>query len=182
VAMTHGRKTARIHEVPLGIYETGLIELVDMDEQVDVNEYGTSATVTLPHAACSGEFLSFEFTSSVVPFFLPLDAFGGGGGGVNDWVGKLLIFDEDPLTTAGDAALAAAGAEHKTLVGIVDIPASAWVLDSAGGGAFVGDCLVPFHELTTAYFVWFHLDAESINSDALDDEELHVNAWIRLDT
>jgi hypothetical protein len=171
MAMIHGRKTARIHEVPLGIHELGITELVGINEQVDTNDYSGSVAVTLPHASCSGEILSFLFVASETS-----------GGAILPSAGQLLIFDADPAVASGDTALAAAGAEHKTLIGIVNVAATDWITDANGGAAFVYDQPVPFHELTTVYFAWMHKSATSINSAAGDDELLHVNAWVRLDT
>ena len=171
MAMIHGRKTARIHEVPLGIHEIGITELVGINEEVNTSDYGGSVAVTLPHASCSGEFLSFMFVASEA-----------GTGAIQDSAGKLLIFDADPAVAVGDTALAAAGAEHKTLIGIIDVAAADWVVDANGGAAFIYDQPVPFHELTTVYFAWFHTDATDLNDGAGDDELLHVNAWVRLDT
>lgn len=156
--------------MPLGILELGITTLVGINQEVNTSDYGASVAVTLPHAGCSGEIISFLFVASE-----------SGDGAIQDSAGQLLIFDADPAISAGDTALAAAGAEHKTLIGIVNVTAGDWQTDANGGAAFIYDQPVPFHSLTTAYFAWFHTDAEDLNDAAGNDEMLDVNAWVRLD-
>lgn len=153
------------------IYETAKITLIDDDEQVDQNDYGASQAVTLGDGVrpCSGELLSFVFISRET-----------GTGAVQTPAGTLLILDEDPATTAGDTAIDMV--ERVDVIGHVDVAAAAWQSDANGGSQFVYNVPVPFHNLQTLYFLWFHEDATSFNDGAGDNEILEVKAWYRRDS
>ena len=168
--IAEGRVGAIAKPLRLGIHEIGVTELVGINEEVNTNDYGASVEVALG-STMSGELLSFMFIASET-----------GGGGVQDSAGKLLIFDADPAISAGDTALAAAGAEHQTLIGVVSVAASDWVTDAAGGAAYIYNQPVPFHEVSTVYLAWLHTDATDLNDGAGDDEILEVNAWYRRDS
>jgi hypothetical protein len=150
------------------IREIGVTELVGADEEVNTSDFGGSVEVDVspgPQPA-SGEFLSFCFIATET-----------GAGAVQDSAGKLLILDADPAVAVGDTALTAA--EWATVIGYVDVDAGDWVTDAGGGVAFIQDQKIPFHSLSSVYFVWFHEDAVDLNDAAGDDEILQVNAWYR---
>jgi hypothetical protein len=153
------------------ITETALTQLIGSDEQVDQNDYGTSVAVTLGDGVrpCSGELLSFMFFS--------LES---GSGAVQIPAGTLVILDADPAASAGDTAVSAA--ERVTILGQVAVAAADWQSDANGASAFIYNRPVPFHNLQTLYFLWFHEDATSFNDSAGDDEILQVKAWYRRDS
>jgi len=150
------------------LLEGGLTELVGINEEVNTNDFGGSVGVALGDTY-SGEILSFAFYATE-----------DGSGAVQDSAGKLIILDADPEVSAGDTALAAA--EWPTVLGIVDVGASDWVTDANGGCAFIYDQPVPFHALSTLYFVWLHTDSTDLNDAAGDDEQLEFNFWYRRDS
>lgn len=153
------------------IREIGIAELIGKDEQVDQNDYGGSVAVTLGdgNLPASGEFLAFSFHSTEE-----------GTGSVQTPAGTLLLLDADPAVSAGDTALTAA--EHKTILGRVDVSAAAWISDANGATAYIYNNPIPFHFLNTIYVVWLHTDATSFNDGAGDDEVLEFNAWYRRDS
>lgn len=153
------------------IREIGITELVGKDEQVDQNDYGGSVAVTLGdgNLPVSGELLAFSFHSTEE-----------GTGAVQEPAGTLLLLDQDPAVAAGDTALAAA--EHKTILGRVDVAAADWISDANGAIAYIYANPIPFHSLYTIYAVWLHTDATSFNDGAGDDEVLEFNAWYRRDS
>ena len=147
------------------IYEGGLTELVGINEKVDQNDYSGSVGVTLAEP-CSGEILA-----------IALYATEDGSGGVQDSAGTLFILDADPAVTSGDTALAAA--EWVTVIGRVQVATGDWSVDANGGCAYITDTVVPFHTLSTLYFVWKQTDATGLNDAAGDDEQLEFNFWYR---
>ncbi|MFV1969357.1 MAG: hypothetical protein ACC628_28380 [Pirellulaceae bacterium] len=156
------------------ILEGGLTELVGIDEEVNTDDFSGSVGVTIgtglgSNRAVSGEILSFMLYGTE-----------DGSGAVPVPAGKLIILDADPAVSSGDTALAAG--EWPTIIGIVDVAATDWVSDANGGGAFVPDQPVPFHDLADLYFVWLHTDATDINDAAGDDEQLEFNFWMRIDS
>jgi len=153
------------------ITETALAQIIAKDDQVDQNDYGASVAVTLGDGVrpVSGEFLSFIFISREI-----------GTGAVQEPAGVLLILDADPAVSAGDTAITMV--ERTTVLGHVPVAASDWKSDANGASQFVYNKPVPFHNLHTLYFVWFHEDATSYNDGAGDDEILEVRGWYRRDT
>jgi hypothetical protein len=157
------------------ILEAGVTALIGKDQQVDQNDYGASVAITLGIASrtdepVSGEILSFAFYSTEE-----------GSGSVQTPAGYLLLFDANPAISAGDTAITAA--EHRTILGIVEVEADDWVLSDANGAtAYIHDCPVAFHDLSTLYAAWFHNDATSHNDAAGDDERLDFNFWYRRDS
>jgi len=147
--------------------ELGLTELVGINEEVNTNDYGGSVDVEIG-TQVSGEILSFAFYATE-----------DGSGAVQDSAGKLIILDADPEVSVGDTALAAA--EWPTVLGVVTVAAADWVTDANGGCAFIYDQPIPFHAVSTLYFVWLHTDATDLNDAAGDDEQLEFNAWYRQD-
>ena len=157
---------APMHSQPfMPIQEIGLLELVGINEQIDSGDFSGSVSYTFTTSnLASGELLSFAFFATE-----------DGSGAVLPSAGYLLIFDADPNPTSGDTALTAA--EWLTLIGKVEIKATDWITDANGGLAFIHDVPIPFHGVSTLYFVWMHNDATAINSAAGDDEQLELNAW-----
>ncbi len=153
------------------ILETGVTEIIGKDDtEVSVSgDYSSTADLVLV-AECSGEILAFQLTSLET-----------GSGAVQGGSGVVFFFDADPDTTSGDTALAAAGADHKTVIGIVAISATDWDSDASGGVAHK-TVAIPFHSLSTIYCVYRNTDASAVwNSAGGDDEELHINVWYRRD-
>lgn len=157
--------TGEARPFQLGVFETGVTELVGKDEKVDQNDYGGSVPITV-HG--SGELLSFLFIATEE-----------GDGAVQDSAGTLFILDADPAVSAGDTALALA--EHQSVIGKVDVAAGDWSTDANGGTAFECCQPVPFHEAENLWLVWLQTDATGLNDVAGDDEVLEVNIWFRLD-
>ena len=157
----------RVHPLD-AMLEGGLTELIGINEQVDQNDYGGSVAVALA-GTYSGEILSFAFYSTE-----------DGTGAVQEPAGTLLILDADPAVSAGDTAITAA--ERVTVLGQVEVAAADWKSDANGASAFIYNQPVPFHELATLYFVWFHEDATSFNDGAGDDEQLEFDFWYRRDS
>jgi len=151
------------------IREIGVTELVGADEQVDQNEFGAAAEVTLPGTQpVSGEFLSFLLIASE-----------SGTGAVQNPTGYLLIFDADPGHSAGDDGSGITAAEWATLVGAVQVESSDWISEDLGAVAYITDTPVAFHNVESLFFVWYHTNGTSLNDAAGDDEKLELNAWYR---
>lgn len=149
------------------IRETGVLELVGADEQVDQNELGATVSHDLPgEQPASGELLSFTFVATET-----------GSGAVQDSAGELLIFDADPGHSVGDDGSGISAAEWKRCIGRVKVAASDWTIEDNGGVACIVDNPVPFHGVQTLHFVWLHTDATSLNDGAGDNEVLEVNVW-----
>lgn len=148
--------------------ELGLTELVGVNEEVNTNDYSGSVGVALG-GTYSGELLSFAFYATE-----------DGSGAVQDSAGVLYILDADPAISSGDTAMTAA--ECVTVLGKVVVAAGDWNTDANGGCAFIYDNPVPFHALSTLYFVWLHTDAQDLNDAAGDDEVLRFNCWLRRDS
>lgn len=145
--------------------EGGLTELVGINEQVDQNDYSGSIGVALG-GTYSGEILSIAFYATE-----------DGTGAVQDSAGILYIFDADPSIASGDTEMTAA--ERVTIIGKIGIGAADWDVDVNGGLAYVCNQPIPFHAVSTLYFVWKHLDATGLNDAAGDDEQLEFNFWYR---
>ena len=156
---------AESRPVPIGVFETGLIELVGINEQVDQNDYGAHVTANLNG---SGEILAACFMSTE----------DGATGAVQDPAGKLLIFNAAVSVAAGDTSITVA--ERSELIGVISVAASDWQSDANGASAFIYDQPIPY-DTNDLYLVWFHEDATSYNDGADDDEQLEVNLLYRLD-
>ena len=161
MAVIGGRYVGEERPVQLGIFETGMIELVGEDEQVDQNDYGAHVTANLKG---SGEILSACFISI--------------GGDILQVSGKLLIFNAAVTVAAGDTSITTG--ERGELIAMIDVSASAWQADVNGASQSILVQPVPY-DTNDLYLVWFHESATSINSDAQDNEELWVNLFYRLD-
>ena len=153
------------------IAELGLAELIGVDEQVDQYEYSGSIGAALVDVM-SGEILSVALYSTE-----------DGTGQIITEDGVLLVMDADPSVSAGDANLAAA--EWPTILGKIVVDADDWFEEnasSAGAMVYKTCTPIPFHELSTLYFVYYHEGATSWNDGAGDDEQLEMNAWYRRDS
>jgi hypothetical protein len=150
------------------ILEGGLTELIGINEQVDQDDYSGSVEVTLLHKG-SGEILSFAFYNTE-----------DGSGAILSPEGWLYILDADPAIASGDTAMTAA--ERVTVLGRVEVASGDWEADANGGMAYIYDTPVPFHELSSLFFVFKLTSATSMNSAAGDDEQLEFNFWYRRDT
>ena len=154
------------------ITEVGITALIGInDTEVSISgDYSNTADLSLG-GTYSGEILSVLLVSSET-----------GSGAVQTGKGIVFFFDADPNVAAGDTALAAAGAEHKTVLGMVAIEAADWDSDSNGGSVFKTVAL-PFHALATIYAVYRNTDASAVwNSAVGDDEMLDINVWFRRDS
>ncbi len=153
------------------IIETGIQQIIGInDAAMTQNEYSSTADLSLG-GTFSGEILGFILSS--------LES---GSGAVQEGTGTVYFFDADPNTTSGDTDLAAAGAEHNTVIGIVKIAAADW--DSDANGAVVHKTVaLPFHALATIFCVYRTTDPVALwNSAAGDDERLNINMWFRRDS
>ncbi len=152
------------------IVESGITELVGINETVAVNQLSASVAVALPGTQ-SGEFLGFTlvFTED-------------GTGGIFEPNGVLYILDADPATSAGDTDFTAG--EYPTIICAISVATSDWLnpSGSAIGSAAYRSFACPFHALANVYLVWLHELATSINSLAADDEQLEVNIFWRRDS
>jgi hypothetical protein len=155
------------------IQETGIVELIGKDEQVDQNDFGGSAAVLLGPSGynkpISGEILHVTLYSRET-----------GSGSVGTPDGQLLILDADPATAAGDTAITAA--ERLTVIGAIPVENTDWISDANGASATIFTKPLAFHALHYLYFLWFHESATSFNDAEGDDEILEVNAWYRMDS
>lgn len=156
-------KTVRVEH----IMEGGLTELVGINEKIDQNDYSGSVSVTLP-GPISGEILSFAFYATE-----------DGSGAIQDSAGTLIIFDADPSVTSEATTLTAAN--WITAIGHVAVTTGDWSVDAGGGLAYIMDNPIPFHNLSTLYFVWKQTDAQGLNDGAGDDEQLEFNFWYRIE-
>ncbi len=153
------------------ITETGITQIIGInDAAMTVNEYSSTADLSLG-GTFSGEILGFILSSLESQ-----------SGAVQEGNGTIYFFDADPDTTSGDTDLAAAGAEHNTVIGIVKIAATDW--DSDANGAVVHKTVaIPFHALATIFCVYRTTDVTALwNSATNDDERLNINMWFRRDS
>jgi len=147
---------------------SGIKNLIGADDQVDQNDYSNSVAIKVS----DGDSHSVEVLDILLVFSET------GSGAIISEDGVLMFFDANPEVSAGDTALAAAGAEHKTLIGQVAIAAADWVAD-ASGGAVTKEVAIARHNGDFIYAVYKHTGATTINSDAGDDEMLDLNVWWR---
>ena len=152
--------------------ESGILSLVAKDDaEMSISgDYSNTADIALG-GTFSGKITAFQLTSAEV-----------GTGAVQNGTGKVFFFDADPNIVSSDVAMAAAGAEHKTVLGIVDIAAADWNSDANGAVCFKGNIDIAFHSLATIYAVYRNTDGTAVwNSDAADDETLDINVWYETD-
>lgn len=151
------------------IRESGLLELIGINEQIDQNDFSGSVSLDVSPGPQPASGVIHQ-----VAFIQTEDA----GGAILSVAGDLLVFDADPNPTAGDTALTAA--EWVTCIGKVSVEADDWITDANGGFAVVIDEPIFFHEVSTLYFVFKLTSSTSVNSDAGDDEQLEINVWYQL--
>ena len=159
--------------------EGGLTEIIDKDDaEVAAQEYSNSVEVTLDQINPTADI---EYHSGEI-LYMNLYASELGSGAVLSTAGKMFVFDFDPSISAGEDAMAAAGANHKLALGFVKFASTDWDAD-ANGAIARKTCAIPFHPVKKLYFC-FRPDAgeTAINSAAGDDEELHFNFWYRRDS
>ncbi len=158
------------------IIETGIQQIIGInDAEVAQDEYSSTADLSLG-GTFSGEILGFILSS------LESGSASPDTSGVQEGAGTVYFFDADPNTTSGDTTLAAAGAEHNTIIGIVKIAAADW--DSDANGAVVHKTVaIPFHGIATIFCVYRNTDSVALwNTVAGDDERLNINMWFRRDS
>jgi len=150
--------------------ETGILELIGVNEQVDQNEFGAAVSYDIPGLkAGSGYLLAFTFISSEE-----------GTGAILTPGGQLLVFDADPGHSAGDDGSGISAAEWQALICVIDVAAGEWTAEDNAAFVNVRDFEpIRFHEVDTLYFVWRHKDATGFNDAAGDDETLKVNCWLQ---
>jgi hypothetical protein len=152
------------------IRETGVLELIGINEQVDQNEYCNAVIASLPSGQpMSGEILHVTLYTRET-----------GSGAVLTPAGILYILDADPAVAAGATLITAT--VRRTVIAQIPIAAADWKSDAGGASVSVHNKPVAFHALKSLYFLWFHEDATSFNDAGGDDEILEVNAWYRRDT
>lgn len=158
------------------IHTTGLVSLVGIDDQVDQNDYSASAQLDLAAAAglpagapVSGEILHLLLSTA--------EADAGETGAVQKPAGTLILFAADPGVDAGDTALSAAA--RAAIVAQVTLAATDWKGDATGAAAVVLAKPIAFHAVPALWAAWLHEDTTGLNSEAGDDETLHVAAWFR---
>jgi len=144
----------------------GLTELVGINEQVDINEYGDEVAVALGDTV-SGEILTVKLIS-----------YETGTGAVQTPACRLFAFDANPLTTVGDTALTLAA--RRSIIGQIDVLAADWLSDANGASVFK-TVSFPFHPVSTIYWVFQKLGA-SLNDAAGDDEAIQFDFWYRRDS
>jgi len=151
--------------------ETGVLELVGANEQVDQNEFGAAVSYDLIAARpMAGALLAVTLLSSEA-----------GTGAIQTPAGQLLVFDADPGHSAGDDGSGISAAEWQGLIAAIDVQAVDWTAEDNGAFCNLRNFEpIPFHRLSTLYFVWRHTDAISLNDAAGDDEVLSVNVWLQL--
>lgn len=157
------------YQIPLPVKEVGVAELVGVNDNVAQNEFTNTADLTVGGGAGNPQSGLIQ----AVALYSTVD----GTGAVIEPLGDLLFLDADPNVSAGDTALAAA--EWPTVIGHVAIASGEWVVDAAGGIAYVADLQLPFHALSTIYAVMLMTSATEINSAGGDDEQLELNVWFQ---
>ena len=154
------------------VIEVGITSLIGINdtEMSAGGDYSNTADLSLG-GTFSGEILSVLLVSSET-----------GAGTIQTGRGVVFFFDADPNVVAGDTDLAAAGAEHKTIIGMVKIEAGDWDSD-ANGASVMATVAIPFHAIGTVYAVYRNTDGSAVwNLNTDDDELLDINVWFRRDS
>lgn len=155
------------------IYVTSVTELIGKDEQISATNYSASAGLTLRNNTGAA-------TSNASGEILQVALYSYGGSELTN-AGDLYLFDTDPAVAANATALAEAGVEHKTLIGIVPVGVGDWVSDSYGA-ATLQTVSIPFQSLTTIYASYrLATGSTQFNSSSGDDEYLDMRLWYRRD-
>lgn len=151
------------------VFELGITEIVGTDDTAIAQyQWSKSTALTISADAVCGYIDALLIVFS--------------GGDELQPTGKVAFFDANPTIASGDANITIA--EAKTCIGWVDIASTDWFKE--GGGTQVA-CIayerltdpLPFHHLTTLYVAFNNTLATSINSDAADNEVMHLNLWYR---
>lgn len=148
------------------VFETDVLELVSKDEQIDQHDYGKSIEVVSVPSAISGEVLSVTLYASK------------SSGAIQDSAGHVLVFDEDPVISAGDTALTIA--QRRKLLADIAVSAGDWLTDTSSGHASILlESPVYFGSTDTLklWAAWYHTDAVSLNDAPTDDEVLEIRGW-----
>ena len=153
--------TGEARPMQLGVFETGVIELVGINEQIDQNDYGAHVTQNF-HG--SGMVVGAVFHSS--------------GGDILQVTGKLLFFNNAVSVAAGDTAITVA--ERNELIGWIEVDSN-WQADANGASQCIPVQKAISYDTNGLYLVWFHESATSLNSAAEDDELLTVNLLYMLE-
>lgn len=137
--------------------------IITKDELIAVNNYSKSVSFDVSRAP--GSVAQQGSVSGVVLISSEI-----GTGAVKLPSGTLYFFKADPTVAANASALAAAGADHLLVIGVVPVVASDWEGDLSGA---VASLLVdvPFPKVGSV-FVAFKMDAVSEFNSAGDDEEI----------
>lgn len=145
------------------INSEALTELIGINENIAAGNYSKSATFAL------GDLRSGEI------FAVQLVSYETGAGAVLTPAGVLYFFKADPTISANDAALAAAAADHKNIIGEIPFTASDWESD-ANGAVAIALVTVPFKDISSI-FAAFRLDGAATPYNALagDDELLELS-------
>lgn len=147
--------------------ETGITELIGVDEAVATDEYSGSVEVALGQT--SGGFID-----SILLVMRET-----GSGAIITETGVLYVFDSDPSISAGDAAMATAGADHKLAIARLDVAATDWEEDANGATVYKKDLKIPFHAISSLFFVYRQTGATEFNDAGADNEILEFNCWYR---
>ena len=160
--------------MPYDILESGVIELIGINEQVAQNQFNASVVV-LDWAGATPAARPRTGVIRSVGFFL------NGAAVAISPAGELLIMDADPATSTADANLIAA--EWLTILGNVPL-VNADVVNAAasqtGAVALYHDLFIPFHEVSALYLLFQLTSAAQFNSAGDDDEQLQAKLWYEL--
>lgn len=140
--------------------------LVDVDEQIDQNDYGASVGVSA--AGQSGELLS-----------LVLYSHESGSGAIMVPDCEVYIFNSDPAISFGATSLSTAAWD--ACIGMVEIDTADWRSD-ANGGMVSKAIAIPFYASSGLWFALKNLSATAINSAAGDEESITFQAFYRRDS
>ena len=151
------------------IRELGLTELIGINEKVDQNDYSASEDITIAPGPQPASGVIHQ-----VVFYQTED----GSGSIHSPAGTLYILDADPAVASGATAITAA--EWVTVIGKVDVAATDWKTDTAGGFAMPSHDPIYFHALSTLYVTFKLTSATGLNDAAGDDEQLEMNGWYQL--
>ena len=158
----------------MDILESGVIELIGINEQVSQDQFNASVAM-VDWAGATPASRQRNGAIRSVGFFM------NGAAKAISPAGELFFMDADPGTSSDDANLVAA--EWLTVFGNVPL-VNADVISAAanetGAIALYHDLYIPFHALDAIYMLFQLLSATQFNSLGGDDELLQVNVWYEL--